>query len=757
MLVARPPVGHAAVSVSAADRYEILGMIASGGMGVVLHARDRVDGSEIAIKRLLGVVDAHARRRFAREARALTQLRHPGVVRIIEAGEDADGVPFLAMELVPGGSLAGRIERERRLEPDVAVELTIALADALEAAHAKGFLHRDIKPANVLLRADGAPLLTDFGLAGILRGEDRPATGTTTIGIPITIHGAFLGTAGYAAPEQAAGETERIGVAADVYGLGATLYAMLTGVGPYEADSLPTLLRMQLAADVASPSEHEWRIEPWLDAVVLRCLAPAPEDRFDSAAALAEALRGRVPVATPGRRRPRADASGLAIGLTFGLLVGAVAAAVVLAPWSGDADDSSVAPEVRTSLGGTSATETPPIGTPAIGTPAREAGESSPDDSGEEEPSSVPVVDGGADPRRRIDAIIAAGELDAELARLDARIAETGGTPELHFARGYARYRAGDARGALADLELADPADPPRRRVVVVRAAVYSAIGEPEVAIREVERAVEIDPEDASLWSWLGRARLAQDDFVGGADALRRSLALDPEDSEALIGLALLEQVDGDLATSLAFLERACAAAPDDAEAWTLRGQVLMPFGRFVEAIAALDRAVELAPGDRTPRSLRGLARMSSGDHAGAIADLTTAIAIEPDDDDLYEYRGLARAMSGDPAGAIADYDRAIALDPDDPDNWSGRGSAKLKAKDAAGAIEDLDRSLALLPDDVTVLSDRADARIAAGDPEGALVDIRRCLELEPRGQFAPALRRQLAEIEASREAGDPR
>src|SRR5262249_9140314 len=156
--------------------------------------------------------------RFRREAEAVARLQHPGIVQIFEIGQH-QGLPFLALEYCPGGSLSRKLDG-MPLAPGEAARLTEALAQAVEAAHPKQIVHRDLKPHNVLLTETGGPKITDFGLAKKL---DAAGAGTHT--------GAVLGTPSYMPPEQAQGQ--RAGPAADVYALGAVLYELLTGRPPF--------------------------------------------------------------------------------------------------------------------------------------------------------------------------------------------------------------------------------------------------------------------------------------------------------------------------------------------------------------------------------------------------------------------------------------------------------------------------------------------------------------------------------------------
>ncbi|MBX3472584.1 MAG: serine/threonine protein kinase, partial [Planctomycetes bacterium] len=254
--------------------YVVHEQLGRGGMGVVHRAVDARTGREVALKVLL-VADERARRRLLQEARALARLRHRHVVDLLDAGEH-QGRPWLALELVRGRSLEERLEREGPLAPRDAARLVQALATALAHAHREGVLHRDLKPSNVLLDVDGTPRLTDFGLAGLAQdpGESR-----------LTKSGTIVGTPGYWAPEQATGQASAVGPHTDVYGLGALLYACLTGRPPIEGDSIVELLAATGQRRPALPG-----VDRALDALALRCLEKRAEARPPSADAVAREL-----------------------------------------------------------------------------------------------------------------------------------------------------------------------------------------------------------------------------------------------------------------------------------------------------------------------------------------------------------------------------------------------------------------------------------------------------------------------------------
>ncbi len=296
--------------------YELLEELGRGGMGVVFRARQPGLDRDVAVKLLRDAAFAGEpeRRRFQAEAASAARLNHPHIVAIYEVGT-ADGQPFLVMERVAGRNLAD-VTRDGPLPSRRAAEIAAQLADAVQHAHARGVLHRDLKPSNVLLDAAGAPRLTDFGLA-------RPLDTDSSL----TLTGQVLGTPGYLAPEQARGAAGA-GPAADVYGLGALLFHLLTGRAPFVAAGAAEALAQVLHEEPLSPRLLNPAVPSDLAAVCLRCLHKEPGQRYPSAGALAEDLRrfleGRPTLARPAgplgrvgrwaRRRPALAAALAAAG-----------------------------------------------------------------------------------------------------------------------------------------------------------------------------------------------------------------------------------------------------------------------------------------------------------------------------------------------------------------------------------------------------------------------------------------------------------
>src|SRR5438309_10817111 len=213
--------------------------------------------------------------RFRHEAQAIAKLRHPNIVDVYDFGE-FQGTPYMIVEYIPGGSLAAKMNQSRPDQPS-ALRYMRGIAAGLDYAHGHGVVHRDVKPANVLLTADDAPVLADFGLAKLLQGSSlKSMTGVTT------------GTPAYMAPEQVTGH--QVGPAADRYSLATIAYEMLTGVIPFDGEALMELLYAQVHREPPSPSSRNPSLGPAVDAVVMRGLSKDAAARWDSATTFVDAL-----------------------------------------------------------------------------------------------------------------------------------------------------------------------------------------------------------------------------------------------------------------------------------------------------------------------------------------------------------------------------------------------------------------------------------------------------------------------------------
>ncbi|HLH41449.1 MAG TPA: protein kinase [Bryobacteraceae bacterium] len=268
-------------TVDRIGRYQILGEIGRGAMGVVYKARDPAIGRTIAIKsiRLEDLTDAaerdRLRERLFREAQSAGILSHPNIVTIYDIGEE-DGMAYIFMEHVNGPPLEKMLRSAQPPDKETLLSILRQTAAALDYAHKKGIVHRDIKPANILIHEDGAAKVTDFGVAKIISQK-------------MTVAGTMMGTPSYMSPEQIRGEAEVSG-RADQFALGVIAYETFTGEKPFTAESLPSLLYKIIREDFLAPQRLNPTLGAPIEAVFRRVLAKNPAERYDNCSDFVAAL-----------------------------------------------------------------------------------------------------------------------------------------------------------------------------------------------------------------------------------------------------------------------------------------------------------------------------------------------------------------------------------------------------------------------------------------------------------------------------------
>jgi len=254
-------------------RFMVLGDLAEGTFGRVVLAVDPLGNRKVALKLLKSGVPSDLER-FRREADVVRELAHPNIVQVVDVGTVGEQ-PYIAMEYVPGTLLRDYVtDMARRLE------ILIKVARALGHAHARGIIHRDVKPENVLVDPTGEPYLMDFGLA---RHFDRVSHQLTTTG-------SIAGTPLFMSPEQASGDTDRVGPASDVFSLGATAYFLFTRAIPFPGARADEVLRKIVEEDPVPPREANRNIPERLESVILKAMSKSIERRHPDAAALADDL-----------------------------------------------------------------------------------------------------------------------------------------------------------------------------------------------------------------------------------------------------------------------------------------------------------------------------------------------------------------------------------------------------------------------------------------------------------------------------------
>ena len=255
-------------------RYELVHLVARGGMAEVYRAHDRLLDRPVAVKVLFPElsVDRNFVERFRREAQAAANLSHPHIVPVFDWGED-NGTYFIVMEFIDGRPLSSILRTAGPLHPDRAAEIAADVALALDYAHRHGVIHRDIKPGNVLITDEGQVKVTDFGIARAVNTDES-----------LTQTGAVMGTATYFSPEQAEG----LGVDArsDIYSLGVVIYEMVAGRPPFTGDSPVSVASKHVREQAPAPRTFNPSVPPDLEAIILKCMAKSPEYRYATGADL---------------------------------------------------------------------------------------------------------------------------------------------------------------------------------------------------------------------------------------------------------------------------------------------------------------------------------------------------------------------------------------------------------------------------------------------------------------------------------------
>ncbi len=297
--------------------YQLLSLLGVGGMGEVYKAEDLKLNRTVALKFLPPdtAFDAHAKRRFLREARAASALNHPNIVTI-HAIEEVDGQDVIVMEYVAGETLKAEIERGP-LEFPRALELGAQVAVAVAAAHEAGLIHRDLKPANILVTPQGQAKVVDFGLAKKVAGPQRAESAA-----PLTGAGLIVGTVAYMSPEQTRGE--EVDARSDIFSLGCVLYEAATGKRPFDGPSALSILHEIAAVDPPPPGAIKSGLPREFDAIIRRALAKDKEQRHSSAKELAAELRNLQTPEFKGREEKRTRTQRMAA-------LAAIAALIVLA------------------------------------------------------------------------------------------------------------------------------------------------------------------------------------------------------------------------------------------------------------------------------------------------------------------------------------------------------------------------------------------------------------------------------------------
>jgi len=686
------------------DDYELLKEIGRGGQGVVYRARQKSLNRTVALKVIGGGHwdrEAHLRR-FRLEAEAAASLNHPFIVPIHEIRE-RDGCCYFSMNLIEGGQLDEAVKRQvisiRR-----AVELIAKLARTVHYAHENGILHRDIKPGNVLLDKEGEPHLTDFGLARLVETEGS-VTRTTEM----------LGTPSYMAPEQANGNAE-VTAAADIYGLGAVLYQLLTGAPPFVGRSTYETVRLLLETDPRQPRLLNPKVDRDLSTICLKCLEKDPQRRYLSALALVEDLERwlrhepiqarRTGFVTRGskwlRRKP-------AIAVSVASLV-ALIAVLAIVIWNGElfrqppsnaavvsersiavlpflnlSDDKAnayfadgIQDEILSRLSkiaelkvisrtSTEKYKSSLLNLREIGQQLRVANilEGQIQKAGDEVRITVQLINASTDSHLWSETY---DRKMTEMFGVESEVAQ-------RIASSLQARLTGSERRAIA----ARPTENTQAHQLYLKGRFFwnkRTGADLQTAADYFQQAISADPSYSNAYAGLAQATLlmpfydagaSQDMFPKAKAAATRAIELDESSPEGHAALAMLLCYDFKVRESEAEFKRAIELDPNYATAHHWYGNTLLTtLGRFDEAIKEGKRAIELDPFSLIINADLGTTLMEARRYNDALAQLRATLALDGNFVYAHDILGSVLLLKGDVNAAIAEYEKVRTLADDD-------------------------------------------------------------------------------------------
>jgi serine/threonine-protein kinase len=632
---------------STLGRYRLLEVIGEGGMGEVWKAHDDNLDRDVAIKMLLRGTLGHTtrRERFRREALVLSRLSHPGVATIFDF-DVQQGFDFLVMEYVAGGTLESKLKQGPLPIPEI-LSIGSAVAEALDNAHRQGVLHRDLKPGNIVFTADGHPKILDFGIAVLLSGEDSSGR--------MTAPGMIVGSLPYMAPEQLFGQADD--ARTDIYALGALLFEMTTGKQPFVKDRPESL--MFAIINTTAPSVRSLRPDApdALDRLITECLKKEPAQRPESAAVVAQALRGirdGVPsaalplqardvirsVAVLPLRNLSNDSSQeyFADGMTESIIsdLARIKALRVISRTSVMSYKGSAKslPDIARDLNVDAILEGSAL---LVGKRVR---------------VSVQLVSARTDETlwaerydRDLEDVLS---LQSELAERVAREIEIQLSPVEETQ--LARRKTVNPEAHLAYL---------KARHVLLSGSMDAT----DAAHRYVMKALEIDPGYSLAWCALadsitwGAIRGISEPVSAMKEAIaavNKALELDPNLADAHASKGLILTHSGEMAEGLRSLQRAVELNPGHSAAHNLLGRALYSYERFPEALAAIDKSVTLDPVSMLAYTGAGDAYYFARQYEKSILNYRLSLELDRRFDGAHT--GLARSLE-----AVGRYDEARA------------------------------------------------------------------------------------------------
>jgi tetratricopeptide (TPR) repeat protein/tRNA A-37 threonylcarbamoyl transferase component Bud32 len=777
------------LSTSSQLRFRILRPHARGGLGEVFLAYDQELNREVALKEIQGryADDRDSRGRFLLEATITGGLEHPGIVPVYGLGRYIDGRPYYAMRFIRGDSLKEAIEQfhkadrpgrdpgERNLELHKLLGRFLVICNTLAYAHSKGVVHRDLKPGNIMLGPYGETLVVDWGLA-------KPLGSTTAVGagerplVPVlgsrveaTQMGAAVGTPQFMSPEQAAGRLDELGPASDVYSLGATLYALLTGKPPLIDSDVTAVLERAARGDFPPPRAVNPRVPRALEAVCLKAMALRPADRYASARLLAEDIEHWLadePVSawrepwTVRTRRWLVRHRTLVTATAAAVLVAAIGLTTVLVLERRRLD--SLRSEARDLIADNQAHVTAHEWNTAKvrleSALAKIGSERALADLSDRARDLLAQTDQGLkeqEERQQAEARHQQFLRTRDDALFYYGTPFTGMDPQANLEK--TRQEAGEAlalfaadvngQGALVltesyspEARVAIPEGYYELHLVLAEAEARKVTADPHtqaaLALRVLDRAAQLRSPGQAYHLRRARYLLQAGDAQGAKQEHDRAEALKPVDATDYFLLGDEWYRQGKLAEAARAFDGCLRLEPTRFWAQFFLAVHYLESQHRTEARASLTACLSQRPKFLWNYLLRGMAEGGLDEFASAEDDFRKALQLDPDAAArhvLYLYRGGMRLRQGQLDTGIADLKEAASLKPD-PQAHEALAQAYQKQKQFVEAARELDTALALAPKQASLFRSRARLHLAQDDRLAALADYQKAADLDPAG-----------------------
>lgn len=685
------------------DKYEIVGHIGNGGMGIVFEAKDLVLERYVAIKLIRPEFSqtSNAMEAFIREARIIGQLEHPNILKVYELGIlSIKGRPiiFLVMPLAKGGTLADRL-KNAPLNVNEAIRVFTSICSAVDYAHQKGIIHLDLKPLNILFDNLENPLVADFGLSKLLDGVTHVKADTR------------VGTLAYMPPEQLYGH--KAGTFSDVYALGITLFEMLTSRVPDRVWN-------------GSIEFGDW-LPSNLVAILQKATSPDPSLRFQNALEFSNTFVKIAQEPTSNNySRGMTEISDISEFLSMGLAylnegnpkvaIEFFSRAITANPSCSEAYLYRGA--IRSDLGDVAGALADLGQVIRLGS------------------SDISVLINAHSIRGQI-RLSESIDIEGAIADFNQAIARNSRDPKLYHMRGTAFGFVQAFDRAIADFNQSIALGSANFETFCLRGTAYEQLGQIAEAIQDYSEALRLNP--LSAWAYFARAELLykKEDFEASFTDYNQALQLDSSMEMAYCGRANVLRSSGYLDEAINDYTRAINLNVNCLKAYEGRAHVFSEKGDFNKAIADYTTVLDLNPNDSFSLCNRGFVHAKNGDLDSAIADFNQAIRLNPNDFMSYYNRGIAWKSFNNYDKAIADFNQALKIMPNFTAAYNERGSAKKAKGDFNGALEDFNRAINLNPQFSFAYINRAEIREKRGDLRGAIEDLSQSLSLNPRSADA--------------------